>query len=444
MSAPSPICRISLRARPREVIDVRGEVYMSAADFAALNERQAAAAKPLFANPRNAAAGSLRQLDPDVTAQRPLKFFAYAWGAAEPALPENTQIGMMEAFRAFGFTVNPLTMLCRTGAEMLAHFRDIESRRASLGYDIDGVVYKVDELALQQRLGFVSRAPRWATAHKFPAEKATTVVREAIEIQVGRTGALTPVARLEAGDRRRRGRLQRHLAQRGRDRPQGHSHRRHCHRPARRRRHSADFGRRIGEAPDGGARSLRSFRTICPVCGSAAVREIDAKTGEPEVARRCTGGLVCPAQAVEKLRHFCSRNAFDIEGLGDRQIAFFYEKNLIRTPADIFTLQARDSESLTRIENFEGFGKVSTRKLFEPIEARREIVLNRFIFALGIRHVGETNAIRLARSFETFEALREAAREAAPESEARKRINDIDGIGDVVAEAVADFFRRGA
>jgi DNA ligase (NAD+) len=201
-----------------------------------------------------------------------------------------------------------------------------------------------------------------------------------------------------------------------------------------------EFEKRPMEAR--GESSRYQFPTICPVCKSAAVREIDAKTGEPEVARRCTGSLVCPAQAVEKLRHFCSRNAFDIEGLGDRQIAFFYEKNLIRTPADIFTLQARDSQSLTRIENFEGFGKVSTRKLFEAIEARREIVLNRFIFALGIRHVGETNAIRLARSFETFEALREAAREAAPESEARKRINDIDGIGDVVAEAVADFFRE--
>ena len=188
-----------------------------------------------------------------------------------------------------------------------------------------------------------------------------------------------------------------------------------------------------------GAKSYE-FPEVCPVCKSAAVREIDAKTGEPEAARRCTGVLVCPAQAVERLRHFCSRNAFDIDGLGDKQIAFFYEKGLIRTPADIFTLQERDRKSLAKIENFEGFGKVSTQKLFEAIEARREIALNRFVFALGIRHVGETNAIRLARSFETFESLRETARHATAESEARRRINDIDGIGDVVAEAVADFF----
>jgi DNA ligase (NAD+) len=425
-------------AAPR-LIDVRGEVYMSAADFAALNERQAAAAKPLFANPRNAAAGSLRQLDSHVTAQRPLKFFAYAWGAAEPALPEDTQIGMMEAFRAFGFTVNPLTILCRTSAEMLAHFRDIESRRASLGYDIDGVVYKVNDLALQQRLGFVSRAPRWATAHKFPAEKATSVLRD-IEIQVGRTGALTPVARLDpvtvGGVVVSNATLHNEDEIARKDIRIGDT--------VTVQRAGDVIPQILGvvlEKRPSGADPYK-MPEVCPACGSAALREIDPRTGEADVARRCTGSLVCPAQAVEKLRHFCSRNAFDIEGLGDRQIAFFYEKGLIRTAAEIFTLQARDSQSLTRIENFEGFGKVSTRKLFEAIEARREIVLNRFIFALGIRHVGETNAIRLARSFETFEALREAAREAAPESEARKRINDIDGIGDVVAEAVADFFHE--
>jgi DNA ligase (NAD+) len=417
-------------------LDVRGEVYMSHADFAALNERQAAADKPLFANPRNAAAGSLRQLDAGVTAQRPLRFFAYAWGAAEPALPADTQSGMMAAFRAFGFQVNPLTALCRSSAEMLAHFRDIESRRVALGYDIDGVVYKVDRLALQQRLGFVSRAPRWAIAHKFPAEKAITEV-EAIDIQVGRTGVLTPVARLKpvtvggvvvsSATLHNEDEIARKdirigdtvIVQRAGDViPQ-----------------ILGF---VAEKPRGVKRY--KFPEKCPVCDSAAVREIDAKTGEPEAARRCTGGLVCPAQAVEKLRHFCSRNAFDIEGLGDKQIAFFYEKGLIATPAEIFTLAARDRASLTKIENFEGFGKVSTRKLFEAIEARREIALNRFIFALGIRHVGETNAIRLARSFESFEALRETARHAQPGTEARERINNIDGIGDVVAEAVADFF----
>ncbi len=429
-----------------EIIDVRGEVYMSHADFSALNAKQAAADKPVFANPRNAAAGSLRQLDPNVTAQRPLKFFAYAWGeliwgAVEPDMPADSQIGMMAAFRAFGFKVNVLTRLCYTAEQMLAQFRDIESRRATLGYDIDGVVYKVNDLALQQRLGFVARAPRWATAHKFPAEKATSVLRD-IEIQVGRTGVLTPVARLDPvtvggvvvsnATLHNEDEIARKdirigdtvIVQRAGDViPQilGVVLEK---RPAEVRAESARY----------------QFPHVCPACGSAAVREIDAKTGEPEAARRCTGTLVCPAQAIERLRHFCSRNAFDIEGLGDKQIAFFYEKGLIETPADIFKLEREDKKSLTRIENFEGFGKVSTRNLFEAIQARREIALNRFIFALGIRHVGETNAIRLARSFETFENLRETARHAAPDSEARQRINDIDGIGDVVAEAVADFF----
>ncbi len=425
-----------------ETIDVRGEVYMSHADFAALNARQAAAEKPLFANPRNAAAGSLRQLDPKVTAQRPLKFFAYAWGeltwgAIEPETPADSQIGMMAAFRAFGFKVNDLTRLCQTADEMLAHFRDIESRRASLGYDIDGVVYKVNDLALQRRLGFVARAPRWAIAHKFPAQKATSVLRD-IEIQVGRTGVLTPVARLDpvtvGGVVVANATLHNEDEIARKDIRIGDT--------LIVQRAGDVIPQILGVVPEkrpDGARPYQ-FPHICPACGSAAVREIDPKTGEPEAARRCAGALVCPAQAVEKLRHFCSRNAFDIEGLGDKQIAFFYEKGLIRTPADIFTLSERDRNSLTKIENFEGFGKLSTRNLFDAIEARRAIALNRFIFALGIRHVGETNAIRLARSFESFKSLRETARHATAESEARRRINDIDGIGDVVAEAVADFF----
>jgi DNA ligase (NAD+) len=420
-----------------QILDVRGEVYMSHADFAALNARQAAAEKPLFANPRNAAAGSLRQLDANVTASRPLRFFAYAWGAAEPGPPADTQLGVVEAFRAYGFTVNPLTVLCRSAAAMLAHFRDIESRRAALGYDIDGVVYKVNELTLQQRLGFVSRAPRWAVAHKFPAQKATSVLRD-IEIQVGRTGVLTPVARLDpvtvGGVVVSNATLHNEDEIARKDIRIGDT--------VIVQRAGDVIPQILGVVPEKRPAGAEPYKMpeVCPACGSAALREIDPKTGEADVARRCTGALVCPAQAVEKLRHFCSRNAFDIEGLGDKQIAFFFEKGLIKTPADIFTLQERDKNSLTRIENFDGFGKVSTRKLFDAIEARREIVLNRFIFALGIRHVGETNAIRLARSFETFEALREVARQAAPDSEARKRINDIDGIGEVVAEAVADFF----
>ena len=425
-----------------EVVDVRGEVYMSQADFSALNTKQAAADKPLFANPRNAAAGSLRQLDPNVTAQRPLKFFAYAWGeltwgAVEPETPADSQMGMMELFRAFGFSVNSLTKVCLTAEDMIAHFRDIESRRAALGYDIDGVVYKVNDLALQHRLGFRARAPRWAIAHKFSAERATSILRD-IEIQVGRTGVLTPVARLDpvtvGGVVVSNATLHNEDEIARKDIRVGDT--------VIVQRAGDVIPQILGIVPEKRLQDAKpySFPHECPVCHSAAVREIDPKTGEPEAARRCTGTLVCPAQAIERLRHFCSRNAFDIEGLGDKQIAFFYDKGLIRTPADIFTLAGRDRQSLTKIENFEGFGKVSAGNLFAAIEARREIALNRFIFALGIRHVGETNAIRLARSFETFEHLRETARHAAPDSEARRRINDIDGIGDVVAEAVADFF----
>ena len=419
-----------------KILDVRGEVYMNHADFAALNQRQAAQGKPVFANPRNAAAGSLRQLDPGVTAQRPLRFFAYAWGQISTP-PDDTQMGMMLVFRRLGFIVNPLTVLCQSTDEMLAQFRDIESRRATLGYDIDGVVYKVDELALQQRLGFVSRAPRWATAHKFPAERATSTVRD-IEVQVGRTGTLTPVARLDpvtvGGVVVSNATLHNEDEIVRKDVRVGDT--------VIVQRAGDVIPQIVGVVLEKRPADTKPyvFPHICPACGSAALREIDPKTGEADVARRCTGTLVCPAQAVERLRHFCSRNAFDIEGLGDKQIAFFYEKGLIKTPADIFTLQERDKASLARIENFEGFGKLSTRKLFDAIEARREIMLNRFIYALGIRHVGETNAIRLARAFESFEALREAAREAQTGSEAREKLIGIDGIGEVVAEAVADFF----
>jgi DNA ligase (NAD+) len=425
-----------LTGSPPQILDVRGEVYISHADFAALNARQAAAGEKLFANPRNAAAGSLRQLDPSVTAERSLKFFAYGWGEISSA-PSDTQSAMMEAFRAYGLVINPLTKLCHTPAEMLTHFKDIESRRAALGYDIDGVVYKVNELSLQQRLGFAVREPRWATAHKFPAEKAASVLRD-IEIQVGRTGVLTPVARLDpvtvGGVVVSNATLHNEDEIARKDIRIGDT--------VIVQRAGDVIPQIVGVVLDKRPAGAEAYhmRETCPACGSAALREIDPKTGEADVARRCTGTLVCPAQAVEKLRHFCSRNAFDIEGLGDRQIAFFYEKGLIKTPADIFTLQERDGQSLTRIENFDGFGRLSTRKLFAAIEARREIVLNRFIFALGIRHVGETNAIRLARAFETFDALRETARAATPDSPARERLIAIDGVGEVLAEALADFF----
>ncbi|MGJ0506332.1 MAG: NAD-dependent DNA ligase LigA [Methylocystis sp.] len=419
-----------------DVLEVRGEVYMTHADFAALNLRQQEAGKPVFANPRNAAAGSLRQLDPSITASRPLHFFAYGWGEVS-ALPAKTQWGVLEAFRAYGLKVNPRTKLCASVAEMLAHYHAIEADRATLGYDIDGVVYKVDDIALQERLGFVSRAPRWAVAHKFPAERATTILRD-IEIQVGRTGALTPVARLEpvtVG-----GVVVSNATLHNEDEI------------ARKDIRIGDtvVVQRAGDViPQvvevvAGKRPAHakpySFPHVCPVCGSAALREIDEKTGEADVVRRCTGSLICPAQAVERLKHFASRNALDIEGLGDKQIEYFYEQGLIRTPSDIFTLEERDRKSLTKIKNREGFGETSTRNLFAAIEARRVIAINRFLFALGIRHIGETNARRLARHFGDFEQLRETAREAAPGTEARARIDCIDGIGPAVAEALHDFF----
>ncbi|PPQ40080.1 DNA ligase (NAD+) [Rhodoblastus acidophilus] len=419
-----------------DVLDVRGEVYMSKADFSALNARQAEAGDKIFANPRNAAAGSLRQLDSSITARRPLKFFAYAWGEAS-ALPAATQEGMIAFFAARGFPTNPLTLLCNTPEQMLAHFRTIEAQRATLDYDIDGVVYKVNDLGLQGRLGFVARAPRWAVAHKFPAEQATTELLD-IDIQVGRTGALTPVAKLKpvtvGGVVVSNATLHNEDEIARKDIRIGDT--------VKVQRAGDVIPQIVSVVAHAEGSQPYVMRETCPACGSAALREIDPKTGETDAVRRCTGSLACPAQAIEKLRHFCSRNAFDIEGLGDKQIAFFFEKGLIQTPADIFTLEERDRDpsNLKKIENYEGFGKVSTRKLFAAIAARKQMVLNRFIFALGIRHVGETNAIRFARAFESFAAFRDTARRAAPGTPERDHLNAIDGIGDVVAEAVADFF----
>jgi DNA ligase (NAD+) len=414
------------------IFEARGEVFMRHEDFAALNARQAEAGKPIYANPRNFAAGSLRQLDSRITASRPLAFFAYAWGeVSEPFA--TTQLGAIQAMRRFGLPTNPLTKLCRSAAEMLARYREIEAQRASLGYDIDGVVYKVDDLALQQRLGFVSRSPRWAVAHKFPAERATTVL-EGIDIQVGRTGALTPVAKLKpvtVG-----GVVVQNATLHNEDEIE---------------RKDVRIGdtvvvQRAGDVipqilevvldkrPPGAQPYV--FPEICPVCGSAALREIDEKTGEPDVVRRCTGHLVCAAQAVEGLKHFSSRNAFDIEGLGDKQIELFFKEGLIRTPADIFTLRARDGNGRPPLREWEGFGETSVRNLFDAIDARRTIALNRFLYALGVRHVGETNARRLARHYGDWEHFRAAARAA----NAAEELAAVGGIGPVVAEAIADFF----
>lgn len=419
-----------------DVLEVRGEIYMRKDDFRALNERQEQEGKPVFANPRNAAAGSLRQLDAHITAARPLRFFAYAWGEVS-ALPASTQYDMVQMFKNYGLPTNELMARCEDAAAMLGHYQKIEAQRASLPYDIDGVVYKVDELDVQRRLGFVSRAPRWAVAHKFPAEQATTFLR-AIDIQVGRTGALTPVAKLEpvtVG-----GVVVSNATLHNEDEI------------ARKDIRIGDVVvvQRAGDVIPQIVDVVLSqrpkeaqpyqFPTHCPACGSAALRELDDK-GVADAVRRCTGGLVCPAQAVERLKHFCSRNAFDIEGLGDKQIELFYAQGRIKTPADIFTLEARDRVELKKLKDVEGFGATSVRNLFAAINARRNVPLNRFIFALGIRHVGETNARRFARHFEDFAALRavaQAARDA--QSEARAQLIDIEGVGNVVAEAVVDFF----
>ena len=446
-----------LPAGAPEVVEVRGEVYMAKSDFLALNEKMAAEGKQTYVNPRNTAAGSLRQLDAKVTASRKLKFFAYAWGEiSEPNELPKTQFDMVQTFKAWGFPVNPLMKRLTSVADILAHYGDIGLRRPDLDYDIDGVVYKVDELALQERLGFRSRSPRWATAHKFPAEQAFTVV-ENIDIQVGRTGALTPVARLTpvtVG-----GVVVTNATLHNADYVEGIGN-------SGERIRAEDHDIRIGDTvivqragdvipqvldvvmekrPADASRY--EFPKTCPVCGSHAVRERNEKTGRLDSVTRCTGGFVCRAQAVEHLKHFVSRNAFDIEGLGSKQIDFFFEAEdpslTIRTAPDIFTLEKRQAGSLTKLENIDGFGKVSVRKLYDAIDARRAIALNRFIYALGIRHVGETNAKLLARAYGTYAAFEEAMKGSASFSgEAWTELNSIDGIGEVVARAMVEFYKE--
>ncbi|MFO1089181.1 MAG: NAD-dependent DNA ligase LigA [Hyphomicrobiales bacterium] len=420
------------------VFEVRGEIYMAHADFEAINAEQERRGDRLFANPRNAAAGSLRQLDPSITAARPLRFFAYAWGDA-PDLPAGTQSGVLDAFRRWGFPVNPLTHVCKGPDEMLTRYRLIEEQRASLGYDIDGVVYKVDRLDWQERLGFVARSPRWAVAHKFPAERATTLL-EGIEIQVGRTGALTPVARLRpvnvGGVVVANATLHNEDEIARKDIRVGDT--------VILQRAGDVIPQILGHVPERRPPDAEPYRfpETCPACGSHAVRETNASTGRVDVVRRCTGGLVCPAQRVERLRHFVSRNAFDIEGMGEKVIQEFFDDGLIASPPDIFTLEARDREALKKLKDREGWGATSIRNLFAAIDARRTVPLDRFIFALGIRHVGETTARLLARSYGTVEAFVAAMRAAAVsrESEAFVELDTIGGIGETVAAAIADFF----
>jgi DNA ligase (NAD+) len=418
-----------------DFIEIRGEVYMSHADFAALNAREAEVSRKTFANPRNAAAGSLRQLDSEITKSRPLNFFAYAW-AAESAPFAETQSEAVAKFAEWGFQTNPLMATAATVDDLIATYRNIEQKRATLGYDIDGVVYKVNRLDWQQRLGFVSRAPRWAIAHKFPAEKATTTLEE-IDIQVGRTGSLTPVARLMpvtvGGVVVSNATL-----------------------------HNEDEIARLGVKPgdtveiqragdvipqvlrvvqDGGGK-VWAMPDTCPVCGSAAVREIDDK-GEADVRRRCTGGLVCPAQAVERLKHFVSRKALDIDGIGAKQVQLFQEKGVVKAPQDIFRLAERiEAEGLPPLEEWEGFGKASAKKLVDAIDARRTVPFARFLNGLGIRHVGQTTSQLYARHFLNWAPFWETvvrAAEGGQESEAFAELTGIDGVGKAAAGALVDF-----
>src|SRR5215510_378106 len=417
------------------ICQVRGEVYMTKSAFLKLNQRQAAVGRQIFANPRNSAAGSLRQLDPTVTASRPLGFFAYSWGEMS-AMPADTQSGMLKWFAACGFPTNPLMKVCRAIEELLAFHRDIEAQRATLDYDIDGVVYKVDRLDLQQRLGFVSRNPRWAIAHKFPAEKATTIVH-AIDVQVGRTGALTPIARLEpvtvGGVVVSNATL-----------------------------HNADeierLGVRIGDTVtiqragdvipqvlgvvlEKRPKSSKPYKfpSRCPCSLHTPVMRDTTATGEEGAVTRCTGEFACPSQKVEHLKHFVSRRAFDIEGLGEKQITLFFEQGWVTEPAHIFTLEARNSK--LRLEEQEGFGEVSVRNLFNAIKARREIALERFIYALGMRHVGETTARSLSRGYGSWPAFHEAClRIAASDAETRAEMDNLDQIGETVIDSIAAYF----
>ena len=428
------------------VCEVRGEIYMTKAAFLALNERQKAAGDTIFANPRNSAAGSLRQKDPSITASRPLGFFAYAWGEVSK-MPADTQSGMIKWFETCSFDTNPLTRICHTVEELLAFHREIEAKRSHLDYDIDGVVYKVDRLDWQERLGFVSRVPRWAIAHKFPAEKATTVIND-IEIQVGRTGVLTPVAKLEpvgvGGVIVQNATL-----------------------------HNEDYIRGIGASDEvlREGRDIRIGDTVivqragdvipqvldvvvekrpksakpyhfpkkcpCPL-HTDVVRETTA-TGEEGARARCTGEFACPYQKIEHLKLFVSRRAFDIDGLGEKQIELFFEQGWIKEPGDIFTLEVRNAK--IKLEEVEGFGETSVRNLFNAIRARREISLERFIYALGMRHVGETTARALARGYGSWPAFHGACLKlVGGDDEARAEMDNLDQIGETVIDSLAAYF----
>ena len=429
-----------------DLLEVRGEVYMSHADFAALNARQAERGGKTFANPRNAAAGSLRQLDAEITRVRPLQFFAYAWGALSEPLAE-TQKGAIDRLTELGFSTNPLTALCDGPSDMVAHYEKIEAQRATLGYDIDGVVYKVDDLALQERLGFRSTTPRWAVAHKFAAELAWTRL-EGIDIQVGRTGALSPVARLQpvtVG-----GVVVSNATLHNEDYIKGLDSKGAEIRGGKDVRvgdwvqiyragdvipkvADVDLSKRPSDA------EAFVYPTTCPECGSDAIRE------PGDAVRRCTGGLICPAQAVENLIHFVSRKAFDIDGLGAKQVEQFYHDGWIAEPADIFTLKERYGTGVQQLKNREGWGPKSADNLFQAIEDRREIPMARLIFALGIRHVGEAASSLIALHYGDWDSFEAAMAEARGlDGPAWDDLIGVDGVGSVMAGSLVSAFAQEA
>ncbi len=427
-----------------ELLEVRGEVYMSHADFDALNVRQEASGGKTFANPRNAAAGSLRQLDASITKSRPLKFFAYAWGALSAPLAD-TQKGAIDRLADLGFSTNPLTALCTSSAALIAHYRKIEEQRATLGYDIDGVVYKVDDLALQERLGFRSTTPRWAVAHKFPAELAWTTL-EGIDIQVGRTGALSPVARLKpvtVG-----GVVVSNATLHNEDYIKGFDSKGNEIRDGKDIRvgdwvqvyRAGDVIPKVADV-DLSKRPKDAlpfiFPEVCPECGSDAVRE------PGDAVRRCSGGLICPAQAVEKLKHFVSRGAFDIEGLGAKQVEQFYTDGWIAEPADIFTLKDRYGSGMQQLKNREGWGEKSADNLFQAIEDKRSIEMDRLIFALGIRHVGDSASSLIARHYGDWDSFEVAMQDAAgQDGPAWDDLISVDGVGAVMAGSLVGAFAQ--
>ena len=422
-----------LSGTPPDVIEVRGEVYMSHADFQKLNENQEAQGQKIFANPRNAAAGSLRQLDPSVTAKRPLKFFGYALGEVSSPIAE-TQSGIRDALQSYGFSVPDDIVLTSDPAALITYHQNLEEKRSDLGFDIDGIVYKVNDLMLQDRLGFVSRAPRWAIAHKFAAEKAVTRLNE-IRIQVGRTGTLTPVAELEpvtvGGVVVSRATLHNADEIARKDVREGDT--------VRIQRAGDVIPQVLGPVLDKRPADAKPYKFVpeCPICGSQAVRE------EGEVAYRCTGGLICDAQGVERLKHFVSKYAFDIDGLGDKIIRQFWDEGLVHSPADIFKLEKRNDTLDQPLQTREGWGALSVKNLLAAIEAKRTISLERFIYALGIRQVGQATAKRLAGRYESFENLQGEMQLAINhDGDAYARLINIDDIGPSVAADLISFFQE--